>query len=122
MTARHARFLLAIVLLLAAALVACSETSEAFDDENDIVVRNTSERDLWIEVDGILYGEVENNGRGEDVAEDVEDGRHLLRAYRDEDRILFECEVETDFLNDGEDFYWYLKDDGEYTGSKSGDC
>ena len=103
-------------------LTACEEFSEGVDDDNDIIVRNASKRDLWIEIDGISRGRIKDNGRAETMWDGIEDGRHTLRAYRSDDYRDLYCEVDTDYLNGDEDFYWYLLKDGEYSGTESGDC
>jgi len=100
----------------------CREVAESLNDDNDILVRNTAEGDLWIAVDGSHRGRVENNGIAEVVWETEASGAHTVQAFRDPNYETFHCEVQTTFLDGGEDFYWYLYDDDRYGGTRDGQC
>ena len=113
---------LSIFALGLSVLPGCDEIDEAFDSNNDIIVGNFSELDLWIKVDGISTGRVENDGDSKTVADGIQDGVHVVEAYTSDDYDILYCSVVTYFLNDGEDFYWFLQENAEYTGSKEGDC
>lgn len=110
------------LLAMALFVAGCEESGQALDSENDIIVRNSAEGDLWIEVDGTGTGRVDNNSIAETVWDNISDGRHTLRAYRDSGYTQFHCEVETDYLSDGEDFYWYLLENDRFEGTFAGDC
>ncbi len=113
---------LVFVALLANLALGCDEIHEGFNSDNDIIVRNTAEGDLWIQVNDIRRGRVENNGLAETVWDDIYDGRHELEAFKDSDYSVFHCRVETDYLSDGEDFYWYLEDDDRFSGTFNRRC
>ncbi len=115
-------FLIGAVLLVLFGAAGCDEIDEALDENNDIIVTNYSETDLWIRVNGVRYGRLENNGNARTIVDGIADGVHVLEAYLEDDYELLHCTVITDYLNGGEDFYWFLQDDAEYTGTKEGDC
>ena len=117
--------LLIISVMLAACMLfcfGCEETEESVDDENDIVVRNLSEFDLWIEIDGSQRGHIDDDGIARTMWDDIPDGIHELNAYYDDAYTLFHCAVTTGYMDDGQDFYWYLQEDFEYDGTEEGDC
>lgn len=110
------------LLLLFICLFACEEAEEGVDDNCDIIIRNSSEFDLWIMIDGVRRGLVENDGFAKTMWDDIPEGRHLLEAFRDDNYSFFHCAVMTDYLDDGQDFNWYLYEDDEYGGTFQGDC
>ncbi|MBN2382626.1 hypothetical protein JXQ70_07070 [bacterium] len=101
---------------------ACEEAEEGVDRNNDIIVRNVSEYNLWIMIDGHQKGFCDNDGIARTMWDGIEDGSHVLQAYRDDDYTEYHCQVTTDFLDDGEDFNWYLEEDHEYSGTSEGHC
>jgi hypothetical protein len=113
-----------MVIFAACALfvTGCEESEEGVDNNNDIIVRNYSEFDLWIAIDGFRRGHIEDDGIAETMWDGIDDGVHLLEAFYDNDYTLPHCDVTTYDLDDGQDFYWYLNEDFEYGGSKEGDC
>lgn len=113
---------LLLVVLMGITLVACEETEEGVDDQNDIIIRNMSESYLWIMIDGDTRGSIENNGIAKTMWDNIEDGIHVLAAYRDENYTDLHCTVVTDELKGDDDFAWYLMEDNEYEGTKEGDC
>lgn len=113
---------IALVLMSGVAAIGCRETVEAFNGQHDIVVRNTAEGDLWITVDGVPTGRVENDGIAEVVWDDETDGTHVLAAYRDAEHAELHCEITTTYLDHDDDYHWYLLHDGHYGGTRDGHC
>lgn len=111
-----------LLVMMCMCFMACEETEEGVDNENDIIVRNYTDDDLWIMINGSRRGEIENNGIAKTMWDDVADGNHQIEAYYNDDYTGLYCDVTTDYLDDGEDFSWYLYDNDEYGGSKNGDC
>jgi len=111
-----------LIGVLSFCFMACEETEEGVDDENDIIVRNWTEWNLWIMIDGSQRGEVENDGVARTVWDNIADGVHDIEAYINNDYTDLYCAVSTDYLNEGEDFNWYLYENGDYGGTKDGDC
>jgi len=114
--------LLTMLVMMSVCFMACEETEEGVDNENDIIVRNYTDWDLWIMIDGSQRGRIEDDGIAKTMWDDIADGVHLIQAFKNDTYSDFHCEVETDYLEDREDFRWYLTDDDEYEGTKSGDC
>lgn len=100
----------------------CEEAEESVDDNNDIVVRNSTDRYLYIMIDGSERGVIENNGIAHTMWDGISDGIHTLQAYKNDNYTDLHCTVSTDFLDDGEDFYWYLEANNEYSGTRDGNC
>ncbi len=111
-----------LIAFIGISLVACEETDEGVDNQNDIIIRNLSESYVWIMIDGSQRGSVENNGIGKTMWDNIADGVHVLTAYTDENYTEFHCTVVTDELKGDDDFAWYLMEDDEYEGTKEGDC
>ncbi len=111
-----------LIIMMSVCFMACEETEEGVDNENDIIVRNYSDWDLWIMIDGSRRGELENNGIAKTMWDDIDNGTHRIEAYYNDDYTGLHCDVTTDFLDGDEDFRWYLEDDFEYGGTKSGNC
>ena len=117
------RVLIALLMVvMACCFMACEETEEGVDNENDIIVRNFSEQDLWVAIDGIQRGRIENDGIAETMWDDIPDGIHVLQAFLDDAYTALHCQVDTTNLDDAEDFRWYLMEDNEYEGTREGDC
>lgn len=100
----------------------CGDSLDLINGDSDIIINNTAEGDIWIKVDGIRRGRVENDGFNETVWDDIDDGLHDLEAFRDSDYTVFHCSVETNYLDDGEDFLWFLREDDRFSGTYSGRC
>jgi len=117
------KVLLLLLVLVACFFIACEETEEGVDNNNDIIIRNVSEYDrLWIRIDGSNRGSIEDNGIARTMWDGIPDGIHVLQAFRDDAYSVLHCQVTTDYLDDGEDFHWYLLEDHEYGGTHDGDC
>lgn len=114
--------ILGVLLFLFVPFTGCEEADEGADDEVDIIVRNYTDDDLWIAVDGVAKGRVDNDGIGITVWDGIADGHHTLIAYHDSGYVSEHCLVLTGYLDGSEDFHWYLQDGHEYTGTDSGDC
>ena len=110
------------LVLMTFCFIGCEETEESVDNNNDIIIRNASEQDLWIVIGGVQRGRIDDDGIARTMWDNIPDGQYLLEAYRDANYTVFHCQVTTDLLEDGEDFYWYLLDDHEYEGTFDGDC
>ncbi len=119
---RRLALILGFILVLIPFLSGCSEVSEGVDKNNDIIVRNISETELWISIDGSRRGRIENDGGSHTMWDHISDGVHVLIAFDDADYSIVHCVINTDYLSDGEDFYWYLLEDYQYSGTKDGDC
>ena len=111
-----------LIAIIGISLVACEETDEGVDNQNDIIIRNFSESYLWIMIDGSRRGRVENDGIGKTMWDNISDGFHVLQAYRDEDYTDLHCMVTTTELMGDDDFTWYLMENNRYEGTKDGDC
>lgn len=103
-------------------LISCEEAEEGVDDEIDIIIRNATDNDVWVTIDGEYRGEVENNGIARTVWDDADPGDHTIKAYINDNYTDLYCEVTTGFLDGDEDFQWYLESDGDYSGDKQGEC
>ncbi|MBN1356538.1 hypothetical protein JXA40_09795 [bacterium] len=119
---RHSLLVAVMMILCMFFVFGCEETEESVDDENDIIVRNLSEFELWIEIDGSQRGHIDDDGIARTMWDDIPDGVHELRAYYEGTYTSLHCQVTTGYLNEGEDFRWYLEKDHEYDGTKEGDC
>ena len=121
---RIASFLLPLVIC--GVFAACEEADEAMDRNNDIIVRNGTNQFLYIMIDGVARGQIENNGAARTMWDGIDDGKHDLEAYVDDQYTELFCDVGTGSLNNGEDFRWYLDEPqagvGSYTGTKEGAC
>jgi len=111
-----------VMIFMVFSLAACEETEEGVDNNNDIIVRNLSETDLWIQIDGNRRGKINNDAIAKTMWDDIADGVHLIEAYRNDSYTVFHCAVTTDLMVSGDDFLWYLEEDNEYSGTKYGDC
>lgn len=114
--------LLGMLLILFVPVISCEETEEGADSECDVIVRNYTDDDLWIEIDGVARGKVDNDGIGITVWDDIDEGFHTLIAFEDPAYTIQHCQVITGYLDDAEDFHWYLQDGHEYSGTDTGDC
>ena len=79
----------------------------------------------YIMIDGVERGQIENNGAARTMWDGIDDGKHDLEAYIDDEYTEFFCSVGTGSLNNGEDFRWYLDETAQgqsYTGTKDGLC
>ncbi len=110
---------LLVVALLAGA---CQELEEALDNNCDIIVRNSTSGELWIEVDNSRRGKVGNKGTAENVWDNAPEGVHTVTAFSDPSYDTVYCSVVTNDLRGDDDFKWYLEGDGSYSGSRSGRC
>lgn len=113
---------LGLVIVLTLSMICCEEAEEGVDRNNDIIVRNLSEYNLWIMIDGEQKGFCDNDGISRTMWDGIADGIHQLQAFRNENYTGFHCGISTNNLNDGDDFWWVLEKDGEYSGSESGNC
>jgi hypothetical protein len=111
---------LSLAVLLTAA--GCQELEEALDNNTDIIVRNDTSQDLWIEVDGERRGKVGNKGNAENVWDNAPEGVHTVTAYSDPSYRNTYCRVTTNDLRGDDDFQWYLEGSGSYSGSRNGQC
>ena len=113
---------MSIMVVMAFCFVACEETEEGVDNNNDIIIRNASEFYLWIAIDGNQRGRIENDGIAKTMWDNIPDGIHVLQAYRDEGYTQLHCSVTTDLLEGDDDFAWYLLENNRFEGTKDGDC
>ncbi len=111
-----------LVALLALAVGGCQELEEALDSNTDIIVRNSTSSDVWIEVDGERRGKVGTKGNAENVWDNAPEGVHTVTAYSDPSYSNAYCRVVTNDLRGDDDFEWYLQGGGSYSGSRSGNC
>ncbi len=114
--------LVALVAMSALAAGGCQELEEALDSNTDIIVRNSTSNDVWIEVDGARRGKVGTKGNAENVWDNAPEGVHTVTAYSDASYSTAYCSVVTNDLRGDDDFEWYLEGGGLYSGSRSGTC
>ena len=118
----HKIMAITVISFLMIGISGCAEIEEGSDNNNDILIRNVSEFDLYIMIDSEERGYLNNDAVTRTMWDNIPDGIHTIQAFYNTDYTQLHCEVVTDMLTGGEDFYWYLKEDFRFSGSKDGHC